>query len=345
MNFLVKCCLIVLFWVTSNSVTGQTLTDKAAENMLLHQRNNGGWPKLPSGAVDYKKDLSPAQKNALTENKNKPDATIDNAITTSEIRYLVAAYAKTKNKAYLNAAEMGINYLLNAQYPSGGWSQYFPDSSGYRRHITYNDNAMVNVLTLLQDITLSKDSFAVLNPVFSGKAKKAIDKGIKCILDTQVVNKNGKLTVWCAQHDRNTLLPVNARSFELASLSGAESVGIVRFLMSIENPDIRIRTSVKSAVNWFQNSKIEGFRVDLPKDENGKITDRIFVPDSTSAIWARFYSLDDNKPIYVGRNGEIMYKLEDIEKERRIGYSYAGSWAETLLEKQYPKWIKKWENK
>ena len=45
---------------------------------------------------------------------------------------------------------------------------------------------------------------------------------------------NGRRTVWCAQHDETTLRPAGARTYEHASLSGYESVGIVRFLMGIE---------------------------------------------------------------------------------------------------------------
>ena len=43
-------------------------------------------------------------------------------------------------------------------------------------------------------------------------------------------------TAWCAQYDEVSLLPAKARAFELPSLSGEESVGIVRFLMDTEQP-------------------------------------------------------------------------------------------------------------
>ncbi len=346
MNFLGKCYLIVLFGVVSFVATAQKIAvDKKAENMLLHQRGNGGWPKLPGGSVDYATDLSKPEAETLKKDKAKTDATIDNGITTSEIRYLIIAYTETKNTNYLKAAEKGVNYLLQAQYPSGGWSQYYPDSSGYRKHITYNDNAMVNVLTLLQDITLGKDSFGILDKSFVKKAQEAIDKGVACILATQVRDKDGILTVWCAQHDKDTFKPAKARAFELASLSGAESVNIVRFLMSLENPSVEVKKAIDSAIQWFEKSKIVGYRIEMTRDANGKPTDRVFIPDSSSTIWARFYSLDENRPIYVGRDSIVRYKLEEVEKERRIGYSYAGPWAQTLIEKQYPKWAKKWDKK
>ena len=62
-----------------------------------------------------------------------------------------------------------------------------------------------------------------------------MESAIEFILRSQVRIK-GRLTAWCAQHDRKTLNPAEARSYELPSLSGHESVGIVRFLMGIETP-------------------------------------------------------------------------------------------------------------
>ena len=64
-------------------------------------------------------------------------------------------------------------------------------------------------------------------------------------------------------------------------------------------------------------------------------------PDA-SPIWARFYEIETNRPIFVGRNGVVKYKLDEIEHERRVGYSYLRNYAEKLLEKDYPEWSKKW---
>ena len=74
------------------------------------------------------------------------------------------------------------------------------------------------------------------------RARISFDKGVECILNTQV-KQNGKLTVWCAQHDEHTLAPAKARAYELPSLSGAESDNIVLLLMSIPDPSPRIIAS------------------------------------------------------------------------------------------------------
>ena len=62
------------------------------------------------------------------------------------------------------------------------------------------------------------------------EARQAFDRGIQCILKCQI-KVGGKRTAWCAQHDEIDFRPRRARSYELPSLSGAESVGIVPSLL------------------------------------------------------------------------------------------------------------------
>jgi len=172
-----------------------------------------------------------------------------------------------------------------------------------------------------------------------------VERGIDCILKTQYV-QHGKLTAWCAQYDEKTLQPAKARNFELPSLSGSETVGIVEFLMKIENPSLEIRKSIDSAVAWLQEVKMPGYTIKTIKDpKQPKGFDRVIEPEPSSTIWARFYDLETNKPIYVGRNSEKKNSLAEIEYERRTGYGYAGTWPETLLAKEYPAWQQKWEKK
>lgn len=316
--------------------------DSVADNMLLFQRNNGGWQKHFEGkAVNYNKQWSPAENATIKEDKFNADATIDNGATTKEIRYLAKAYQKTGNKDYLKAAENGIRYLLKMQYASGGFPQYYPDTSLYRSEVTYNDNAMINALNVLWDVAHGTNGLDVVDASLVKPAEKAVEKGIQCILNTQV-KVNGKLTVWCAQYDRRTLQPAKARAFELVSLSGSESVDIVTFLMKVENPSPAIQNAIKSAVEWFEKSRIDGYRYTNVKDASQPDGfDRVIVPDAGSVIWARFYDIDTNKPFFSGRDGVKKWNVSEIEYERRTGYGWYGTWPKELLEKDYPAWKKK----
>jgi hypothetical protein len=55
-------------------------------------------------------------------------------------------------------------------------------------------------------------------------------------------------------------------------------------------------------------------------------------------MWARFYAIETNQPIFSGRDGVIRPRLADIEIERRTGYSWVGDYAGSLLAREYPAW-------
>ena len=277
------------------------------------------------------------QKATLRDDAGRNDATLDNGATTREISYLLHAFTLTSNAAYREAAARGVRYLLKMQYANGGFPQFYPDLSSYRHEITYNDDAMIHALTVLRDVAERRGDYASVQKL-RAPAQAAVARGISCILQTQYV-RNGQRTAWCAQYDEKTLQPAKARAFELPSLSGSESVGIVRFLMSILNPSPEVKTAVESAVAWLQKVKIPGYAIKdvaAPQEPNGR--DRVIVPEAGAVLWARFYELNTDRPIYVGRDSRVHYQLSEIEHERRTGYGYAGTWPAKLLEEEYPQW-------
>lgn len=326
----------------NETVEGSFALNQIADNMLVYQRAVGGWPKAVNEIkVDYNIPLTEAEAKVIRADSMHIDATIDNNATTREIRYLVNAYEQTNNRHYLYAAEKGIRYLLKAQNAAGGWPQYYPDSALYRSQITYNDDAMINVLNVLQDIVEKKNSFGAVDPSLVPKAQQAVQRGIQCILATQIT-ANGKLTVWCAQYNKRTLQPEMARKFELVSLSGSESVGITRFLMRVKDPSAAVKKAIRAAIEWFETVKIKGYKyVDIVAPNEPKGKDRVIQPDPESVIWARFYEIGTNRPFFSGRDSIKKYDVKEIEVERRTGYGWYGTWPEKLLKTEYPTWAQK----
>lgn len=320
-----------------------TQVRKIADNILLYQQKNGGWPKN----YDMLAILTPEQKRILAQKRDSDNTTFDNGATHSQIEYLAHAYTMKHDVRYKDAALRGIRFILEAQYPNGGWPQFYPDTSGYRKYITFNDNAMVGVMTVLLHIVQSEPYYSFVDAGTRAEVRKAFWKGIDCILKCQI-KENGKLTVWCQQHDNVTLKPRGARTFELPGKASEESTQIVELLMKIKHPDQRIITSVKSAVRWFRESAIHGIRIKTIKapyvvykfHKSGN--DRIVVKDtSASPIWARYYELGTNRPFFANRDGNKVYKLSEVYRERRTGYAWYGYWPAPLLNKYYPKWLEK----
>ncbi|MDP4099434.1 pectate lyase [Paenibacillus sp. P96] len=281
-------------------------TTASIADILKNQQPDGGWKK------DYSVTSGEWAKS-----------TIDNKATYTEIRRLASEYQKTKDSVYSQAAIKGISFLLNMQYSNGGWPQVYQGTS-YHKHITYNDNAMMNVMILLDEVANKKGDFSFVDTALADRSKAAVAKGVSVILATQV-KVNGQLTVWGQQHDSVTLAPAGARAYEVPSLCTGESVGIVKFLKT-RPATPQITTAIQAAENWFRNVKITGIKV-------VKTSDDVVVVEDPSAppIWARFYEIGTNKAIFVGRDGVVKYKLSEIDQERRTGYSWYGNWPSGLV--------------
>jgi PelA/Pel-15E family pectate lyase len=303
-----------------------------ADSVMQYQAADGGWPKN----TDLGTPPPPAESRAGA-GADVTSSTIDNNGTTMPMQFLALVAHATGEGRYRASFLRGFDYLLAAQYPNGGWPQFFPLRQGYYTRITFNDNAMVNVLTVLRDAAAGAAPYAFVDEGRRAKARAAVSRGIDVILKTQV-KQNGTLTAWCAQHDEKTLAPAWARAYEPPSLSGSESVGIVRFLMEIEKPSPEIAAAIEGAAAWLKSVAIPGLRYETFTGADGQRDRRVVADPSAGPLWARFYEIGTNRPIFLGRDSVVRYALNEIERERRAGYAYYGTWPASLLEKDYPRW-------
>jgi len=311
---------------------------KIAENVLLYQRNIGGWPKN----IQMQQELSPQQQKDLIElKKTAAETTTDNGATCQEMLFMSRMYAQVKDERYKESFLKGLDYLLEAQYDNGGWPQFYPLKKGYYTHITYNDDSMVHILNVMKDISEQSDYYSIKpSKEIIEKAKKSFEKGIDCIIKTQY-RQNGVLTAWCAQHDEVTLAPAKARAYELPSLSGKESAKITLLLMSVEKPSPEIITAVQSAKAWFEKTKITNLEEKRVVNDAGKIIEKkMIVTQNASPIWARFMELDTNEPFFCDRDGIKKKSLDEIGAERRNGYAWYTDGPKEVL-KKYAGWAVK----
>jgi PelA/Pel-15E family pectate lyase len=307
---------------------------QVANQVLLYQREIGGWPKN----IEMHIPISEEEVTQLTQIKRDPKGcTIDNGATIQELEFLLRVYAYHPEDQFKFSFLKGLLYLISAQYKNGGWPQFYPLKDGYYSHITYNDDAMVNVLNLFQDILNGSDKITIdVAEDIKTRIRNSFQKGIDCILKTQF-KQNGVLTAWCAQHDRETLEPAKARAYELPSLSGRESAKITLLLMSIENPSPEVKQAVEAAVAWFEKTKITGIALETVVDEKGK-QDRVIVERlDAEPLWARFMELKDNRPFFCDRNGKKKYDISEISHERRNGYGWYTNQPKEVL-KRYDRW-------
>ncbi len=238
---------------------GSPEAQELAEAVVSFQTPSGGWSKK----VSFEKGPRKPGTHWSSQNSENEGwhyvGTFDNRATTDELMLLAGVHRATKREEFRSAFSKGLDYIFDAQYPNGGWPQVYPLEGGYHDAITFNDNAMRHVLELLRDIADNKPEFSFVDDNRRSKARKAVAAGLQCILDTQVL-QHDRRTVWCAQHDPLSLAPCDARLKEPASLSGGESVGVVKFLMQIPNPSPEIVKAIEDALAWFERSKFTGLR-------------------------------------------------------------------------------------
>lgn len=290
------------------------------DQVLLYQRCTGGWPKN----IDMSRRLTEKEQAKVLEDKSKTDdSTTDNDATTTQMAYLARLWDATGDTRYRDGFNKGVEYLLSGQYDNGGWPQFWPGMKGYQVNITFNDDAMTSTLNLFNDIIHDKAPYSagLVDDEMKGRLKTSFDKGIECILATQI-KVGGKPTVWCQQNNPETLEPAGARAFELPSFCSAESVPIVKLLMELPNPDKRVKEAVHGAMKWFDKYKLTGFRVERCTDGYGARDTRLVEDPSAPAIWARFYDLELCEPFVCDRDGIMRRRLEQIGRERRSGYSW-----------------------
>lgn len=206
--------------------------------------------------------LTEDQRDTVKRFKHQKNTCFDNGTTWGQLKYLAFAYNLLHKNDYKIGYIKGIKYILAAQYDNGGFPQFFPNTSGYAKHITFNDGAMIGIMNILKKIVERDSIYNIVEDSLYLKILSAYNLGVNCILNTQI-KTNSRITAWCQQHHYKTLIPVQARSYEIPAISNSESAEIVEFLMSIENPDEKIKKSVESAILWFKESKLDGFQVDV----------------------------------------------------------------------------------
>jgi len=314
-----------------------------ADNMITWQMPHGGWYKNDKSVYAAPWNGSDA-RSGWTGANGVELGTIDNGGTVTELMFLADVYRRGGETKYRDAARKGLEFLLTMQYPSGGLPQVYPARAGtppvYSNYVTFNDDAMVRALGMM-DLALQKKS-PFTGDVFTAdqltRISAAIAKAIDFIVKAQIV-QGGVKTVWCAQHDQTTYVPRGARSYELPSKSGKESVGVIAFLMSQpQTPDVK--AAAQAAIAWYKRDTVKVANTAYVSRPSSSSDDNYnpIQPRSGSTMWYRFYDVDQDVGFFSGRlptdnpPGEgKQYDIMKIEPERRYGYQWGGSYGTGLF--------------
>ena len=298
---------------------------RIGDQILLYQRVTGAWPKN----TDMARRLTDYEREAVIAAKQRTDdSTIDNGATTTQMIFLARLYQATGETRFREAFLAALKYLLDGQYENGGWPQIWPHTEGYHEHITFNDDAIANILFIFDDIRNARAPYEgdLINAATRKQVANAFDKGIECILKCQIF-VDGEATVWCQQHYKDSYAPAPARVFEHACYCSFESATLVRLLMTLPKPSKRVKEAVHGAMKWFDTYKLTGLRMVRTGWRPGERHDAKLVADSNAKepIWGRFYNFEYCEPFVCDRDGIQRRDLSQIGLERRTGYGWYGS--------------------
>lgn len=327
-----------------------------ADNAITWQIPNvGGWDKDYANHIKTPRGDQPYNKKSgwLTKDGGYL-GTIDNDATYSHMYIIAEAYEISKDQKYKDSFDFALEFLDHLQTEKGGFTQVYPERGNYSDYVTFNDDAMANVMKMLKKMYKAEAPFkSILNDEERQTVKKMFDDGIDYILKSQII-VNGEKSGWCAQHDPETYEARHGREYERASISGSESMGVIELLLE-QTENQKCIDAGMAALRWFDAHKL----VDKAFDKNGKVnaeTGKLeyIYTKSGSTIWYRFYDLNgvgffSDRATFTDESGNkvpneaynacdgYFYDVSQISEERRKGYSWMGTWPKNLIEKYLSK--------
>ncbi len=293
---------------------------KVAEAIMLGQGEEGGWNYMVdfAGEDSIKKWYNTIGKNGwrLEEFQHYyGNATFDDDVTSDAARFLLRIYLVKHNPAYKPALDKAISFILESQYPAGGWPQRYPlkydfnkgGHEDYTSFYTFNDDVIwENTHFLIQCYQLLGDR-RFLEPIQRGMNFYLISQD-SCGAWGQQLNMKME-TAGARTYEPAAFLPKTTCENALLLLKFYEFTGDKKFLQG-----------VPAAINWLEKTK-------LPADKaEGERTHSTFVEVGTNRpIYAHrkgsnvkygFYYIDyDDKQLLSHYYGKATVPLEELKAE------------------------------
>jgi PelA/Pel-15E family pectate lyase len=285
-----------------------------ADVIVSFQTPAGGWGK------NARRDGALRQRGQNYVFGTRYVGTIDNGATVTELGFLARVQARLpgpEGQAYRDAIVKGVRWLLDAQYPNGGFPQVYPLQGGYSDAITFNDDALVHALQLLASVAARQEDYRFVPEALALEARAAGERALRLLLGMQVV-AGGVRTGWGQQHDALTLLPAGARNYEPASLASHESGSVLLFLMRLPDPSPEVVAAVHAGTAWLRRAALRDVEWTRKSPEGRRL-----VPKPGAArVWARYYDIATGKPIFGERDHTIHDDVMDLAPGRRNGYGW-----------------------
>lgn len=270
---------------------------KVANVLIWGQEPCGGWNYMfdMAGENSMKEWYATIGKNGwrLEEFQHYyGNATFDDSVTSDVAKFLLRIYVEKYDPTFRPALDKVIHFILESQYPIGGWPQRYPlmydhvfqGKADYSSFITLNDDVI-------------PDNIDFLVQCYQALGLKNLKEPIMRALNMVIVLQQGApYAGWADQYTVADLQPAHARSYEPRSINAGTTVGMIHKLCDYYKltGETKFLSGIPAAIEFLESMKLpdsEVVRFGRRPLEEGQI----LVP--------RFINPEDGKPLYVHRKG------------------------------------------
>lgn len=301
----------------------------AADALVRGQHPSGGWNYVieTAGEEALKRWYATYGKNAwrMEEfHRYYGNATFDDAGTSEASQLLLRIYLEKRESKYLAPLNKAISFVLESQYPNGGWPQRYPfvENGGihghedYTPYITFNDDVAGENLEFL----IYAYHGLARNGRGDARILDAINRGMDIFVKTQQPMPQ---PAWGLQHFPDTLKPAGARTIEPQAFV-THATG----------------TNIRSMLGFYRLTGDRKFLARLPEAldwlDQVKTPPELIAPGRTHPT---FILEGANTPVYIHRRGSNItngqYYADDNPTNLIVHYGSFRSIDTPALRQQY----------
>jgi PelA/Pel-15E family pectate lyase len=224
------------------------------------------------------------------------NATFDDAGTSEAMQFLLRLYLEKRDPRYRPALEKAIGFVLDSQYPMGGWPQRWPHVStgpDYARYVTFNDDVAGENLKFLIMVYQTLGDRRVLDPIHRA-------------MDSFLVTQQGQpQPAWGLQHTLD-LKPAAARSYEPKALATHTTANNLDQLMNFYQltGDAKYLAQVGEGLDWLDRVRLK-------------------TPRPDGRTHPTFIEIGTDRPLYVHRTGSNVVNgryFADYSDQKLLGH-------------------------
>lgn len=263
---------------------------KVASAVMAAQLPSGGWNYMAdlAGEASQRRWYDTIGRNGWRLEEFLHDSgngTFDDAGTSDAAQFLLRLYLEKRDARFKPALDRAIAFVLDAQYPVGGWPQRWPRPA---KRFSYKGKPdYTGYLTLNDDVAAENIKFLIM--VYQTLGDRRAYEAVLRAMNAFIVLQQGQPQPgWALQYTMPDLHPVGARSYEpdaLTTHTTAQAVGNMLDFYQLTG-DTKFLARIPEALDWLDS-------VALPAELAAR----------TGRTHPTFIAIGSNTPLYVHRRG------------------------------------------